>query len=346
LFGTYVPSTATVGSTYYYAIATNACNSIASTPINVQIGGPPTFTLQASGTPQVVCQNGIVTPFTVAVSSPYYPATVQWGYYDGTGRIAGTGTSYTSSNTAIGTTGYFVEAINLCGTTYGTRPGSVTVNALTTISIQPRSSQEVCQNSTPITLQVYAGGTSLTYQWYSNTSNSNSGGTPISGATSSTYVPSTATVGTNYYYVVVSGTCGVLTSSTSTIAVDAPIVITTQPSNQTICQGLSAAPISVSITGVITTYQWWSSTSSPSSGFNPISGATTSSYTPSTTTVGTTWYYLFMNGTCGQVKSNIITFIVNPQQATPNHYSVRGNNILSGWVCYSFCHCSFELSVV
>ncbi|MGC4023037.1 MAG: hypothetical protein QM734_14380 [Cyclobacteriaceae bacterium] len=120
----YVPSTATVGSTYYYAIATNACNSIASTPINVQIGGPPYFYFQASGTPQVVCQNGIVTPFTVAVYSPYYPATVQWGYYDGHRKDCWNGhVIYFLENTAIGTTGYFVEAINLCGTTYGTHPG-------------------------------------------------------------------------------------------------------------------------------------------------------------------------------------------------------------------------------
>ena len=42
------------------------------------------------------------------------------------------------------------------------------------------------------------------YQWYSNTSNSNTGGTIIAGATNATYTPSTATAGTTYYYVEVS----------------------------------------------------------------------------------------------------------------------------------------------
>jgi hypothetical protein len=44
----------------------------------------------------------------------------------------------------------------------------------------------------------------LSYQWYSNTTNSNTGGTPISGATSNSFaIPARLTVGTYYYYCVV-----------------------------------------------------------------------------------------------------------------------------------------------
>ena len=42
-----------------------------------------------------------------------------------------------------------------------------------------------------------------TYQWYSNTENSNEGGTPIPGATNPTFNPPTDEEGTTYYYVVV-----------------------------------------------------------------------------------------------------------------------------------------------
>ncbi|MFF5995168.1 S-layer homology domain-containing protein, partial [Lysinibacillus sp. KU-BSD001] len=57
------------------------------------------------------------------------------------------------------------------------------------------------------TLNVAAsGGVSLSYQWYSNTTNSTSGGTLIPGATSATYAPPTDTAGTMYYYVVVTNT--------------------------------------------------------------------------------------------------------------------------------------------
>ena len=43
----------------------------------------------------------------------------------------------------------------------------------------------------------------LSYQWFENTTNSNSDGTEISGATDSTYTVPTTEVGTFYYYCVV-----------------------------------------------------------------------------------------------------------------------------------------------
>jgi peptidoglycan hydrolase-like protein with peptidoglycan-binding domain len=46
----------------------------------------------------------------------------------------------------------------------------------------------------------------LTYQWYSNTTNSNTGGIAISWATNATYDPNTSTLGTKYYYCVVTNT--------------------------------------------------------------------------------------------------------------------------------------------
>ena len=44
------------------------------------------------------------------------------------------------------------------------------------------------------------------FQWYSNTSNSNSGGTAITGETGTSYTPPITTVGTIYYYVVITNT--------------------------------------------------------------------------------------------------------------------------------------------
>src|SRR4029079_4663189 len=45
-------------------------------------------------------------------------------------------------------------------------------------------------------------------QWYSNTTNSNIGGSQVAGQTSSTYTPATTSVGTFYYYVTITGGCG------------------------------------------------------------------------------------------------------------------------------------------
>ncbi|MDR0423930.1 MAG: family 43 glycosylhydrolase [Clostridiales Family XIII bacterium] len=46
----------------------------------------------------------------------------------------------------------------------------------------------------------------LSYQWYASTDGSNAGGTLVPGATGAAYAPSTATVGTFYYYAVVTNT--------------------------------------------------------------------------------------------------------------------------------------------
>ena len=86
----------------------------------------------------------------------------------------------------------------------------------TSITTHP-SNQDIstCPNTVLSNLTVAAVGEQLTYQWYSNTSNSNSGGILLTGATNASYVPSGSLIGLHYYYVVVSGSCGIVNSSVS-----------------------------------------------------------------------------------------------------------------------------------
>ncbi|WP_338226204.1 DUF7507 domain-containing protein [Algoriphagus confluentis] len=107
-------------------------------------------------------------------------------------------------------------------------------NNLTPVSITTQPQGAIyCQN-TPAdnvaNLSVAATGSfnnpnpgSLTYQWYSNTTNSNNIATAtlIPDATSSTYKPSTSVVGEVYYFVVVTGNCKPATSNTAKITVNA-----------------------------------------------------------------------------------------------------------------------------
>jgi len=76
------------------------------------------------------------------------------------------------------------------------------------------------ENAEPLVIKAESvdNGT-LSYQWYSNTQRSNTGGTPISGATSDTYSPLTDKMGTIYYYVAITNTNnGKATTVTSNIA--------------------------------------------------------------------------------------------------------------------------------
>jgi phage gp45-like len=81
----------------------------------------------------------------------------------------------------------------------------VTVNApipVITITTHPAANTTVTQGSITGNLSVAATvsqSATLSYQWYNNTTNSNTGGTVVSGATSASFtIPTTLTAGTYY----------------------------------------------------------------------------------------------------------------------------------------------------
>ncbi|NHM05596.1 hypothetical protein G4D82_00015 [Flavobacterium sp. CYK-4] len=131
-----------------------------------------------------------------------------------------TGTSTTNSiTTTVAAPGGSISVVaqNASGDSL---PSSliVTVGDATSITSQPSaSSQSACLGGSVTPLSVTAVGGSLIYQWYSNTAASNSGGTLISGATSSSYTPTYAGGITQYYYCVVEGSCAP-TSVTSDVS--------------------------------------------------------------------------------------------------------------------------------
>lgn len=86
---------------------------------------------------------------------------------------------------------------------------AVTVTSPVVISIatQPTAATTVTAGSITGSLSVTATTPNVSYQWYSNTSNSATGGTAISGATSASYaIPTSLTKGEYYYYCVLSAT--------------------------------------------------------------------------------------------------------------------------------------------
>lgn len=96
---------------------------------------------------------------------------------------------------------------NLARTTYiQIKPIS---NAVTPVITAQPGSHTYKPGDAVIPLTVVAsvtdGGT-LTYQWYSNSTNSTAGGTAISGAKNASYIPSVTAVGTTYYYCIVTNT--------------------------------------------------------------------------------------------------------------------------------------------
>ncbi len=189
------------------------------------------------------------------------------------------------------------------------------------VSGQPLATQTLCQSSTPtdLTISVSGGIGTISYQWYSNTTNSTTGGVLITGATNNTYVPTTTIVGTQYYYCVVtqSGVGCNVTSAVSQVIIVAAPAITTQPASSSVCENGTPTLLTVAFTnGTGTpTYQWFSNTTNSTTGGTAIAGATAASYNPPAIAVGTLYYYCqitFSSGGCTSILSNTAQVVINP----------------------------------
>ena len=176
------------------------------------------------------------------------------------------------------------------------------------ISSQSTTAQTQCLNDyfTPIT--VTAIDTGLAYQWYKNTNANYYGGFALGadyGAQTNSYTPQATSVGSLYYYCVVTGNCGADTSDVSgafiTNIATAPNATTTY----TYCQGSTAAQLSATGSGLL-----W---------YTVASGGTGSATapTPSTATAGTTHYYVSQTVSSCESPRTDITVAVNATPAAP-----------------------------
>ena len=94
------------------------------------------------------------------------------------------------------------------------------------ITSQPSTTnQTLIPGATPTDITVGTStDTGASFQWYSNSSASNSGGTLVSGATSSTLTPDTSNVSKLYYYAVVTkGGCSITSEVSGLVNVGNPI---------------------------------------------------------------------------------------------------------------------------
>ncbi len=306
-------------TTSYYCIVTfssGGCTNITSNTAVITVEPLPTINLQPIVT-QSICVGGVIPTLTVSYLNGAGTPTYQW-YSNSTNATTGgtpVGTNSASfSPPAFNTAGtfYYYATVSLSGNGCGTATSNsaeVIVVADPTLSAQPFTTQTLCQGTTPTTLAVTASGGlgSFTYQWYSNSPPN----TLLPGETNSTYIPNTSVPGTTTYYCIVSQPglgCEVVSNLAEVVVVPAPL-ITTQPQDRAVCEGGTVAPINVAYsngTGVAS-YQWFSNSTNSNSGGTIIIGATTDSYNPPSTNVGTVYYYCeitFSSGGCTLITSN------------------------------------------
>ena len=331
----YTPPTTGIGTTYYYCIIslqTGGCSSMISNTASVTVNPIPTISTQPLKE-QTICVGGtIMAPLSVTFTGGAGTASYQW--YQNTQDTTNMGgttitgaTSSTYTPPAFITPGvyYYYATVTLSGNGCGaitSDVAKVTVVSDPTVIKQPLATQTVCQTATPVELSVTANGGvgNFAYQWYQNSINSNVSGYKIVGATDSTYMPNTNTIGKVYYYCVISQPNGpgcIVTSATAEVIVNEGPSITKQPESSTICIGETPPPLSIEfINGAGTpSYQWYSNNINDNTSGILIPGATFNTYMPQDTTIGTTYYYCIItlsSGGCSTMISNIAQVMIRP----------------------------------
>ncbi|MEN8155438.1 MAG: CxxxxCH/CxxCH domain-containing protein [Bacteroidota bacterium] len=225
---TYTPLTTAseVGSRWYFCVGyatdngcgqTNADQSLASNAVEVTVEPPQPVTPGAitGTTPVPPSTGGLVYSISVVPNATTYTWTVPtgWSITGGQGTISITATSGT-----VGQDGDItVTAGNSCGTSAASTL-AVTVEDVPvsdcpqSTSVAPPGIQTHCvddpasQLTATISTSGGSGTPTLLYQWYYNTSNSNtvSGATLVAGATTDTYTPLTTAseLGSRWYFCV------------------------------------------------------------------------------------------------------------------------------------------------
>ncbi|PQV47849.1 gliding motility-associated-like protein [Jejuia pallidilutea] len=301
-------------------------------PVNlvITVDPAPEFTSQPQD--ETICLNGTINQLSVSVNGP---GTSSYQWYSNTVNDTATGTAiagetnatYTPPNNPVGVTYYYVIASFTSGAGCDeiiSNTARIEVVEGIQIDTNPIPTQSICFGGSFATdlAITHSGGTgTITYQWYSNTTNSNTGGTAIPGETGIRYTsPIFNTPGTFYYYVTVTANgsgCAPVTSEVAEISVVDDPIITTQPIiSQELCQGTTPQDLEVQVTGGLGTnytFQWYSNTANANTGGTIIAGATNATFTPPTTAVGTLYYYAEITQPdpgCS-VVSNVSEVIIN-----------------------------------
>lgn len=321
------PPASAVGTTFYYSIislTTGGCSGLTSNIVAVVVNPLPTITTQPIPTQNLCVGVTIASPLTVAYTGGTGTASYQWFSSTNNTTTGGTpvGTNSPNYTPPIFTTAgayYFYVTITVSGNNCGTitsNSAEIIVFDDPTVTTQPLISQTLCQGATPTTLEVVATGGSGTfsYQWYSNSANNTTTGNLIVGATNATFIPPTTTVGTRFYYCIISqtGTSGCsVTSAIATVIINASPIIVNQPVSSTVCSGGTPTVLSFTFSnGVGTpTYQWFSNSDNNNTTGTAIPGETNPTFLPPAISVGTVYYYSTITfsgitGSCATISTN------------------------------------------
>ncbi len=274
------PSTTTIGSTTYYVSQTIGCESPRfAIVVNVTATTPaPTV-----NTPVNYCQNATATALTATGTGLLWYTTATGG--------TGSTTAPTPSTNTIGSTTYYVSQTLSCGE----GPRAAIVVNVNAIPAAPAVSSPVtyCQNTTATALT--ATGSNLL--WYTVAT----GGTGSATAP----IPSTTSAGSTTYYVSQTTTGCESPRASITVTVNATPTAPVVTAVVNYCQNATATALTATGSNVL-----WYTAATGGTG-------TATAPTPSTTTAGSTNYYVSQTTTGCESPRALITVNITALPAAP-----------------------------
>jgi len=164
------------------------------------------------------------------------------------------------------------------------------------------SDVECFEGDEPIlTVGVVGDEDDFSYQWYSNTEDSNENGTLIDGAVDPDFMPPTDEEGTTYYYVVITNKRNGKTTASRPVKVtvyppsDVPVISVNNSNLSDVeCFEGDEPILTVGVVGDEDdfSYQWYSNTEDSNENGTLIDGAVDPDFMSPTDEPGTTWYYV------------------------------------------------------
>lgn len=291
-------ATAAQNDNQYRAVFTNTGGTATTTAATLTVNTAPTISTNPMN--QAVCDGGTATFTAAASSSP--AATVQWqvstgGPFSDIPGETSTTLSFTATAAQNGNQ-YRAVFTNTCGST-NTTPATLTISPSTTTT--DPADETVCQG-TNANFSTTAGGTGpFSYAWTVD-------GSPFGGNTSSISVPTgSLSVGPHTVSVTTTGTCG-SASQSATLTVQ-ETTSTTDPADQTVCQG-ATANFSTTASGTGPFSYAWTVDGSPAGGNSASLSVPTGSLSIGNHTVAVT-----VTGACGSVTQSA-TLTVNANTTT------------------------------
>ncbi|MBU4213087.1 MAG: hypothetical protein KJ792_00350, partial [Actinobacteria bacterium] len=282
----------TTANTYLFATVTltdGSSNYVVSAQTTIV---PGTFTapgtLAVSGTAHI---GQTLTATTAASAWSPTPSAVTYTWYDVSGgAVLGTGTTYELTIADLGRTLYVQAAATLAGYTTSevasTWIGAVGSGGLTLTSAPAiTGGLRVGATATATAPDLSPTPDAIAYQWFT------SDGTPIAGATSLTFTPTPDLLGRSLYLEATASRAGYQSyvvgsnlSGTVALAALAPVTNLTVPSAATFGVALTLTAPTFSPAADAVSYQWYRTPDVE------ITGATGTSYTPTSADLGTQLY--------------------------------------------------------